>query len=147
MTDREHPDVAPRIEERLRAICLALPEVTEEDAWVGTRWCVRKRNFAHVLVVAAGWPPAYVRALGGLAEVDPVTVLTFRAPPDDREVLRAVGHPFFAPVWFDDVVGMVLTDPVDWDEVGELVTESYCRLAPKKLVALVDRPPEELSSP
>jgi hypothetical protein len=25
----------------------------------------------------------------------------------------------------------------DWDEVKELVTESYCLLAPKKLVALL----------
>lgn len=35
---------------------------------------------------------------------------------------------------------MVLTDDVDWDEVGELLTDSYCVPAPKKLVALVDRP-------
>jgi hypothetical protein len=34
----------------------------------------------------------------------------------------------------------VLDDDVDWDEVAELLTESYCLLAPKKLVALVDRP-------
>ena len=37
--------------ERLRAICLRLPEVDEEDAWVGVRWVVRRRNFAHVLTV------------------------------------------------------------------------------------------------
>jgi hypothetical protein len=32
---------------------------------------------------------------------------------------------------------MVLRDDgsTDWDEVRELVTESYCRLAPKKLIA------------
>jgi hypothetical protein len=35
---------------------------------------------------------------------------------------------------------MVLEAGVDWDEVGELLTESYCVLAPKKLVSLVDRP-------
>jgi hypothetical protein len=35
---------------------------------------------------------------------------------------------------------MVLDDGVDWDEVAELLTDSYCLLAPKKLVALVDRP-------
>jgi len=29
---------------------------------------------------------------------------------------------------------------LDWGEVAELVTESYCVLAPKKLVALVERP-------
>ena len=41
-----------------------------------------------------------------------------------------------------DVMGMVLDNATDWDEVLELVTESYCLLAPKKLVAQVERPPE-----
>jgi hypothetical protein len=31
-------------------------------------------------------------------------------------------------------------DDVDWHEVAELVTESYCILAPNKLAALVERP-------
>ena len=34
----------------------------------------------------------------------------------------------------------VLDADTDWSEVAELVTESYCALAPKKLVALVHRP-------
>jgi hypothetical protein len=38
---------------------------------------------------------------------------------------------------------MVLTDDTDWDEVAELMIESYCVLAPKKLIALVDRPPTD----
>jgi hypothetical protein len=33
----------------------------------------------------------------------------------------------------------VLDADVDWDDVAELVTESYCALAPKKLVELVER--------
>ena len=51
-----------------------------------------------------------------------------------------MGHPFFGTRWRADEVGMVLDDDADWDEVAELLTESYCLLAPKKLVALVDRP-------
>ena len=35
---------------------------------------------------------------------------------------------------------MILDDHVDWSEIAELLTESYCVLAPQKLVALVDRP-------
>jgi len=31
-----------------------------------------------------------------------------------------------------------LTDDTDWDEIGELVTESYRLLAPKKLIARLD---------
>jgi len=45
----------------LRAICLALPEVEEQEAWVGTRWRIRTKTFAHVVAIDAGWPPAYVR--------------------------------------------------------------------------------------
>jgi hypothetical protein len=29
---------------------------------------------------------------------------------------------------------------VEWEEVAELLTESYCVMAPKKLVRLVDSP-------
>jgi hypothetical protein len=68
-------DVPPEIVARLRAVCLGLPEAYEEQAWVGTRWRVRTRTFAHVLTVDAGWPPAYARAA---ATDGPVTV---RRPP------------------------------------------------------------------
>ena len=130
-------DLPPDILARLRQVCLALPEVAEEQAWVGTRWVVRGRTFAHVLVVDAGWPPAYARAA---ATKGPATVLTFRSSGADAGALRAAGHPFFAPVWRSDEVGMVLDEAVDWDEVAELLTDSYCVLAPKALAALVDRP-------
>ena len=66
-------------------------------------------------------------------------MLTFRSSGPELDALAAAGHPFFRPVWFPDIVGMVLDDDVDWDEVAELLTESYCVLAPKKLVELVDR--------
>jgi hypothetical protein len=36
---------------------------------------------------------------------------------------------------------MVLGDHTDWDEVAELMAESYCLMAPKKLARLVERPP------
>lgn len=35
---------------------------------------------------------------------------------------------------------MVVDDDTGWDEVAELLTESYCLLAPKRLAALVDQP-------
>jgi len=35
---------------------------------------------------------------------------------------------------------MVLDGRTDWDEVAELMTESYCTMAPRKLVERVDRP-------
>ncbi|HEY2812382.1 MAG TPA: MmcQ/YjbR family DNA-binding protein [Acidimicrobiales bacterium] len=35
---------------------------------------------------------------------------------------------------------MIIDDNADWDEVAELITDSYCIQAPKKLAALVTRP-------
>jgi hypothetical protein len=121
---------------------MALPEVYEERAWVGVRWRIRKRTFAHVLGVDAEWPRWYARASG----VDrPSVVLTFRSPSPELDALANAGPPFFKPQWPADMVGMVLgTDIVDtdinWAEVAELLTESYCLLAPRKLADRVDRP-------
>jgi hypothetical protein len=131
-------DVPPKILDRLRPVCLRLPESYEEPAWVGIRWRIRKRTFAHVLTVDPEHQAAYARAA---ATDDPICVMTFRSPGDEIEGLVSSGHPFFKPGWGADVVGMVLDDGVDWDEVPELLTESYCVLAPKRLAALVDRPP------
>jgi hypothetical protein len=61
-----------------------------------------------------------------------------RVDPDDREALLSIGHPFFAPRAGRDRIGVRLTDDADWDEIGELVTESYRVLAPKKLTARLD---------
>ena len=70
----EHPEVAAAIVARLSAICLGLPEAWQERAWTGTRWMVGKKNFAHVVAIAEGWPPAYAQAAG---HPGPLTVLTF----------------------------------------------------------------------
>lgn len=132
-----HAGVPPEIIARLGSICLGLPEVREEPAWTGTRWTIRKKNFAHVVMIDAGWPPAYARAAGSDG---PVLVLTFRLPAHRLHARRFTRPPFFRPVWFPDIAGMTLGERVDWDEVADLLTESYCILAPKKLAGLVDRP-------
>lgn len=67
-------------------------------------------------------------------------MLTFRSPGDEIAGLLAGGHPFYKASWGTDVVVMVLDDDVDWEEVGELLTESYRVLAPKRLAALVGQP-------
>jgi hypothetical protein len=131
-----HADVPFEIVAELRAVCLGLPEAYEEQAWVGTRWMVRKRTFAHVLTIESGWPPAYARAA---ASDGPMTVVMFRSSGEELDALRNAGNPFFAPVWRADEVGMVVDVGADWDEVRELVTESYCVQAPRKLVELVRR--------
>jgi predicted DNA-binding protein (MmcQ/YjbR family) len=133
----QRPDVDPTIVERLAAICLALPEVHEQDAWVGTRWRVGTKTFAHVVAITGGYPPAYAEA----ARARDATVLTFRAGGDDLAALSAHGPPFFKPVWFRDIVGLVLGTGVDWGEVTELLTDSYCLLAPRRLAERVRERP------
>lgn len=126
MSVTEYADVPLQVVAALRKVCLRLPEAVENEAWAGTQWRVRNRTFAHVLAVdfADG----------------PVTVITFRSSGPELDALRNAGHPFFRPTWGRNAVGMVLAAHGPWNEVTELVTESYCLLAPKKLVELVDRP-------
>lgn len=120
-------DVPADVERRLRRLCLGLPDAYEEHAWVGTRWRVRKRTFVHVLGVDDPVDGAHV-------------VMTFRAAGEELEALRHAGPPFRVLGWGRDAMGLTLDAATDWDEVAELVVESYCVLAPRKLVALVDRP-------
>ena len=122
----EYSDVPAEVVAELRTICLGLPETYEEEAWAGLRWMVRRRTFAHVLTLEA--------------RHGPTTVMTFRSAEPELGILLATGHPFFKAGWGTNVVGIVLTVDTDWDEVAELLTESYCVLAPKKLAAQVDRP-------
>jgi predicted DNA-binding protein (MmcQ/YjbR family) len=121
---------------RLRSICLRLPDSYEEEAWVGTRWMVRHRNFAHVLAIEAGRPQAYASAAGSRG---PLVVMTFRTSNDIYEALCDASPRFFPAVWGTrwgtKVVGMRLDRGVDWDEVRALVVESYRLLAPRKLLA------------
>lgn len=124
----EYADVPIEALTELRSACAALPESYEEQAWAGTRWRIRKRTFAHVLTIDA--------------PNGAVTALTFRSSGPELEALRATGHPFFSPGWGTNVIAMVLDDGVDWTEVAELVAESYCIMAPKKLAALIGQPPD-----
>jgi hypothetical protein len=111
----------------VRRICRALPEVVEHaDGWA-RNFEIRRRSFC--LLVDAGRSP------GASAPV-----LVLRAEDDDRDVLLAMGHPFFAVPKNERRIGVALSESTDWEEVRELVTESYCVVAPKKLIALLDRP-------
>ncbi|WP_200956839.1 MmcQ/YjbR family DNA-binding protein [Phycicoccus sp. Root563] len=60
-------------------------------------------------------------------------MLTFRSSGDELAALSNAGPPFYKPPWSPTVVGMVLDKDTDWDEVAELVTESYSCCAPQTL--------------
>jgi len=74
------------------------------------------------------------------ADYGRLVVLAFRSQGEELEALRHVGPPFLVLGWGRDAIGMVLHESTTWDEVREVVTESFCMMAPRKLVALVERP-------
>ena len=108
---------------RLRAICLALPEAVEKEAWGDPTFRVRDRIFA-----------MEKRGDGRVA-------LWCKAPAGSQMVLvGADPERFFVPpyVGHKGWVGMRLDRGPDWDEVAALVRRSYRLVAPKSLAALVD---------
>jgi predicted DNA-binding protein (MmcQ/YjbR family) len=125
-------EVPEDIFERVRTLCLALPEVTVRIDGSQTRtrstahsFDIRRRSFC--LLVATEDPAG-----------KPVPLLVLRADPEEREALLSIGRPFFASRAGRDRIGVLLTGDTDWEEIRELVTESYRILAPKKLAALLD---------
>lgn len=132
----ERPEVPPDLVARVGAICLGLPEATQENAWTGVRWMIAKKNFAHVVHIENGWPPAYAEAAH---TAGPASVLTFRMPIAQLTLPRYARTPFFKPVWFADIIGLLIDARTDWDDVAGFLTASYAMLAPKKLVARLDR--------
>jgi hypothetical protein len=133
---KPRPQVPAAIVARLRAACLRLPEGYEEAAWVGTRWCVRKKTFAHVLMIAEGWPPVYARAAGNDG---PLCVVTFQSPGRAIDPHTYKQTPYFCPPWQPNIVGRVLDARTDWDDAARELAVSYCMLAPKALAEQVRR--------
>lgn len=116
---------------RLRLCCLELPAAYEETAWAGTRWMIGRRNFAHAVMIAQGWPPAYARAAGSPG---PLAVVTFRVSMSEAGALHFRRRPYFKPVWWPDIAGIGLDDGTDWDTVSMHLATSYRLLAPKGLL-------------
>jgi len=106
---------------RLRALCVALPEVTEKLSHGEPTWFVRRTfvMFAdrHHDDRVAFWCAAPPGVQEELIETDPAR---FFRPP-------YVGH----RGW----LGVYLDVPVDWAEVAEVVQDAYRVVAPAKLVA------------
>lgn len=119
----QRPAVPDEIVGRLQATLEKLPRVTRERAWVGVRWQVGKATVAHVF--------------GG---EDQRFRMTFRAELDEVLAFEHLGEPYFRAGWGGNVVGLLLDEDTDWDEVAELLTDSYCIQAPAHLAAQVSRP-------
>lgn len=113
--------------ERLRRVCLDLPEATERLSHGEPTFFVRdKTTFVMCadhhhddrLAFWAAAPAGFQRAL---VEAEPER---FFVPP-------YVGH----RGW----IGVYLDVPVDWDEIATIVEGAYRRVAPRRLVAELDR--------
>ena len=124
---RERPDVPEEMLRRIRGVLTALPECREEEAWVGTQW----------LVPNGSGQATVAHVFGG---EDQLFRVTFRAEPDEVIALEHLGDPYFRAGWGRNVVGLLLDDHTDWEELGELLTDSYCVQAPRELAERVPRP-------
>ena len=66
--------------------------------------------------------------------------VVFRAEPDEVMAMQHLGDPYFRTGWGRNVVGMLLDEQTDWQELAELLTDSYCVQAPRELAERVARP-------
>src|SRR2546422_3258756 len=112
-----------RILERIRGVCLALPETNERPSHGAPTFFVRdKRPFVMVLTDHHGdgrfaiWCAAPAGLQQMLVEADPER---FFVPP-------YVGH----RGW----LGVRLDRKLDWDELAGIVEDAYAEVAPPKLV-------------
>ncbi|MEX2430667.1 MAG: MmcQ/YjbR family DNA-binding protein [Dehalococcoidia bacterium] len=117
---------------RLRAVCLTLPEAAEKEAWGDPTWRVRNRIFAMQKGNYEGGRPS----------------LWLKAPEGAQSVLVAAGADrFFVPPYVGQKgwIGVYLdVDNIDWDELGDLIKDSYRLIAPKRLAAQLDVHPPAL---
>jgi predicted DNA-binding protein (MmcQ/YjbR family) len=116
-----------RLIERVRALCLALPEAFERETWDHPTFRVGSGR-GRIFCTAA--PDG--------------STITLKADPLEREALLDGGDPFFVPAYVGDKgwLGIHLADRVtDWDEVAELIATSYCLIAPKRLAERITSPP------
>src|SRR5437764_11370497 len=113
--------------DRVRALCLALPEAFELETWEHPTFRVgggRGRIFC-------------TSAVDG-------TTITLKADPAERVALLAQGEPFYVPPYVGGKgwVGVRTTHPrTDWEEIAELIATSYCLIAPKRLAEEITTPP------
>jgi len=109
-------------------MCLALPEAHEQEAWGEPTFRVRNKMFAMFASAnthhGAGRPAVWIKASADNQ------VLMVRTAPDRFFVPPYVGPSGWAGVWLDG--------SPDWSELRELLEDGYRRVAPKKLLALLD---------
>ncbi|HEY7910073.1 MAG TPA: MmcQ/YjbR family DNA-binding protein [Thermomicrobiales bacterium] len=116
--------MADDVLERLRGICLVLPEATEQSGVGDPTFKVREKIFA-MRHGFDGRPSMWCKSPPGVQR------MLVGSAPERFFVPPYVGHHGWVGVWLDI--------DIDWDEVADLVQESYRLTAPKRLIALLDQ--------
>ncbi len=109
----------PAAIDRLRAICLDLPEAVEKTTWEIPTFRIRDKIFAMAHDTASVW----CKAPRG------VQIILIEAAPERFFVPPYVGH----KGW----IGINLGRGADWTEVAALIRRSYRMTAPKRLAVMV----------
>ncbi len=107
---------------RIRTICLDLPEVVEKPFGGHSSPAFRVRDKMFV-VVSEGQSSMTLKAPRG------VHGILINSDPERFFVPKYVGSKGWVGVRLD-----LVTEP-DWDEMAEMICESYVMTAPKRLVA------------
>lgn len=114
---------------RLRKLCLALPEAQEVEAWGEPTFRVRNKMFAMYAHAenhhGGGRPSVWCKAAAGNQSV------MVRAAPD-----RYFVPPYVGPSGW---IGVHLDCGADWTEVRELMRDAHRLVAPKRLLATLER--------
>jgi len=113
--------------ERLRAICLALPEVVEVEAWGEPTFRVKGKIFA---MHASGGSHHGPRPAVWIMSVSMEQDLVLHARPD-----RYFKPPYVGPSGW---IGAWLDKSPPWAEIAELIRDGWRRRAPKKLAAQLE---------
>ena len=121
------PPLAAVALDRMTAIVARLPDVERSNNGPGFYYLVRRKIFAQLATLFD-------------REGRPVTYMVWRPDPAEREALLAGGHPYFSGRFQDRVgrLAVLIEETTNWDEIAEFVTDSYRRVAPKKLIAQLD---------
>ena len=113
--------------ERVRAICMAFPEVSERLSHGEVTWFIREKR------VLASMDDHHHSA--------DHFALTCPAPPGvQQELIEVEPDRFFRPAYVGPSgwIGVRLDRAVDWDEIEQIIDDAYRLKAPKTLVKQLD---------
>lgn len=131
MTGEDAPMSPAAPLDRLRALCLDLPEVVERPSHGEPTWFIGgKKTFV---------------MFADRHHDDRVAFWCAAAPGVQEHLTAADSERYFRPpyVGHRGWLGVYLDVPVDWVEIGELVAEAYRAIAPARLLRQLDAKPSQ----